>query len=1014
MQPVGDDAVAFRASDASALASAEQATDGQVTAVEPAAIETVAAINRGEVAASVAEYRAAADERRAQIEEAKAGIAPALQAAEQAALSRLRSAAETRREAVRQAAAAARARVESDAEGARGEINAAHDEAVAAIREASAAAREAVSAAQAAERAEVTALQTAAAAAVGTAFTAAVADARAAGRTAGADAVSRASARADAYAAQPLPETSGWDDFWDGADYEANKRRARVQAANDVGNAYRDEFATKAEECAAALPQGQSQVSEGFGQRAEQATGAIDQIGAGALQQIAASEERNIAAAAQLRDAQLAAVDAAVTTAQGAIDAAETSHLGQIDESIEAQAEGISSASATLIGNIETAIDASLEQFDATVEQTASQAESVEFPDAANVEQSLSESLTRLDALVAQAQQARSQGETDFTGQLDTLVGDVETSLDAIVTAAQGAIDAALESLASALSGARDAARDGLSGISGDHATSVNGMGTDAAADMGAAREAAGNDFDTVLTNLGQMLAESVAQLNADFQASLSGIESEISSKAEEAAGKVQPAWKSWVALILTIIITIIVTAAIVALAASGVGLLATIGLAALIGAAGGVAKMAVDKWSKGEEITLADVGQAALIGAVEGLITLAGAGAGSAVTGAIGRRLAEETAKKFVVRAGLFMLDSAIGTTFDSIGAGLIDTTRRLVTGQEVSWGTFWDATAGSVLVNAIGNVGGNALAPFFGKALTRLGIGRAASESTQAVTREVTEEAVESTTAATTREVTEEVVETTTAATTREATEEAVETTTSATTREAVEETTEEVVEDTTAATTRETVEETTEEAVEDTTAATTRETVEETTEETTEATTREVTEEATGDAARRPGETRGAFEARTRGYPDPPEGHHWRSKSDGTPYLARNPGTNRPPMRYDADAGEFVPRQLNNVDTRIWYKERLAEIPDRLDPNLPLRERAMQAHELRNEIKLQARDLMADRAAAAALPPPRTLDDVIARARAKGLEGDDIWHYVLAGSGKSDPKVNAALGL
>ncbi len=71
-------------------------------------------------------------------------------------------------------------------------------------------------------------------------------------------------------------------------------------------------------------------------------------------------------------------------------------------------------------------------------------------------------------------------------------------------------------------------------------------------------------------------------------------------------------------------------------------------------------------------------------------------------------------------------------------------------------------------------------------------------------------------------------------------------------------------------------------------------------------------------------------------------------------------------------------------------------------------------MQAFKLRNEVKLQARGLMSDRAAAEALPPPRTLPDVVKRAYDSGARGDDIWRYVLRGSGKSNPKVDAALGL
>ena len=52
--------------------------------------------------------------------------------------------------------------------------------------------------------------------------------------------------------------------------------------------------------------------------------------------------------------------------------------------------------------------------------------------------------------------------------------------------------------------------------------------------------------------------------------------------------------------------------------------------------------------------------------------------------------------------------------------------------------------------------------------------------------------------------------------------------------------------------------------------------------------------------------------------------------------------------------------------------------------------------------------------DRTAANSLPAPRTLKDVVRRAYESGARGDDVWRYVLRGSGKSNPGVDAALGL
>ena len=77
-------------------------------------------------------------------------------------------------------------------------------------------------------------------------------------------------------------------------------------------------------------------------------------------------------------------------------------------------------------------------------------------------------------------------------------------------------------------------------------------------------------------------------------------------------------------------------------------------------------------------------------------------------------------------------------------------------------------------------------------------------------------------------------------------------------------------------------------------------------------------------------------------------------------------------------------------------------------------PLKEQALQAFILRNEIKMEARGLMADRITAASLPAPKTLQDVVRNAYNQGLRGDDIWRYILGGSQRSNKNIDAALGL
>jgi len=136
---------------------------------------------------------------------------------------------------------------------------------------------------------------------------------------------------------------------------------------------------------------------------------------------------------------------------------------------------------------------------------------------------------------------------------------------------------------------------------------------------------------------------------------------------------------------------------------------------------------------------------------------------------------------------------------------------------------------------------------------------------------------------------------------------------------------------------------------------------------------------------------------------------------------------PGLNAEPCRgyglfnYDFAPGSPVASKsalksgtLNNEATRKFYHSQLDSIPSKIDSNLPLKEKALQAFKMRNEVKLQARDLMADRVTAEALPAPKTLQDVVRKAYQQGLRGDDVLHYVLGGSQRSNAAVDSALGL
>jgi len=91
-------------------------------------------------------------------------------------------------------------------------------------------------------------------------------------------------------------------------------------------------------------------------------------------------------------------------------------------------------------------------------------------------------------------------------------------------------------------------------------------------------------------------------------------------------------------------------------------------------------------------------------------------------------------------------------------------------------------------------------------------------------------------------------------------------------------------------------------------------------------------------------------------------------------------------------------------------------LKSIPGKIDTTLPLREQAMQAFNLRNAAKIDARAAMADGGALLNKTDPiPTIQDVVRRAyQDKGLVGDDMWRSILESSPRSRTSVNQALGV
>jgi RHS repeat-associated protein len=102
------------------------------------------------------------------------------------------------------------------------------------------------------------------------------------------------------------------------------------------------------------------------------------------------------------------------------------------------------------------------------------------------------------------------------------------------------------------------------------------------------------------------------------------------------------------------------------------------------------------------------------------------------------------------------------------------------------------------------------------------------------------------------------------------------------------------------------------------------------------------------------------------------------------------------------------------LTNAQVRQWYNAEMQKI----DTNGSLTEKfARQVYEQRNAIKVQARELMADKVSAAELDIVRPIEPFeyyVEKYSAQGYSGEELWARIIQGSVTPNADVNAKFGI
>lgn len=107
-----------------------------------------------------------------------------------------------------------------------------------------------------------------------------------------------------------------------------------------------------------------------------------------------------------------------------------------------------------------------------------------------------------------------------------------------------------------------------------------------------------------------------------------------------------------------------------------------------------------------------------------------------------------------------------------------------------------------------------------------------------------------------------------------------------------------------------------------------------------------------------------------------------------------------------------------KLGNKETRLWYKTKDEKIPTLLDENLSSKEKAMQAVELRNTFRTQARDLMADQEKRKELDekyPNKSFEELVEHKRKKyGMTDEEAYQDIIRSSQTTNSDFDQKAGI
>jgi len=453
---------------------------------------------------------------------------------------------------------------------------------------------------------------------------------------------------------------------FDGADYYERKKKAATDAADQVNQAYKDEFIDKANNAAEQLPGGKPDVLTTFNEKLKTARTNLETEKQNAINEINQAHEVAIVTANQAQASQIEALNQSVQATLKSLKDLGATQDAQLVEVGEQQKGTVERDGQQTVSKLQDSISHTANGLTPILDQFVSQTQYTPLVDPEQVQSSLDSA----------------QGEIDQTySQLETTLGDsIETSQEILLQAgeqssqqlnqmgllAAESVTPIDEAFSNSTADLLEGTRTTFQGIETNHETTVNQRAEKAVTTF----DEDINNLQTDITDIKKALEQGLDAFILDFKEGPEGLKQpllngkfaqDIKDEAKKAADKVQPRWKRVVALIANIVISIAVGFLIAGLCVGGgwIGLLGALA----IGAAGGLLKGGITRWSEGEDIF--DAGamlKDGLLGALEGGLMFAG---GTFMDSKYGEGLINKLGGTFLAKVGV---NVAVDTIADTI----------------------------------------------------------------------------------------------------------------------------------------------------------------------------------------------------------------------------------------------------------------------------------------------------------------------------------------------------------